>query len=62
MSIFSAIIDAIVGFWVKQVLNRIFPEKPPAQTAVNTEAKMAQDIVDEPTQAQAVKTLEDDEA
>jgi hypothetical protein len=61
LSIFWAIVDGIVSFWAKNVLERLFPAKSPTQVAVNTEAKMGQDIADKPDQEQAVKRLESDE-
>jgi hypothetical protein len=49
-----------VGAWLVEhlLLGRFFKPASPAQQAVDTETKMAQDVADAPDRAQTVKELD----
>lgn len=61
VSLLVAAVCAAIGWAVKRWLGSAFPATTPAQAAVNTERKMAQDVVNSPSQAEAVRALRNGE-
>jgi hypothetical protein len=59
MTLLSWLLEAVLSFFAKRILGAVFPEKSPAQEAVDTETKMAQAVADTPDKAAAIQELED---
>lgn len=59
MTLLSWLLEAVLSFFAKRILGVVFPQKSPAQEAVDAETKMAQIVADTPDKATAVEALED---
>lgn len=58
---FSAIISFFAGLFGK-LLGGMWPSKSPSQEAVDVQRKMDNEAINSPTQANAVRSLEDGDA